>query len=77
MPKIATKFTADVTLRVGRQSMTVKIPVDLADGHGDDVVASVLKATKESLLEGDSLKLSIVNAGPLKKAYKAYKKSHP
>ncbi len=77
MPKIATKFTADVALKVGRRNMTVKVPVDLTDGHGDDIIVSVLATMKENLFNGDSLKLSIVNAGALKKAHKAYKKAHP
>lgn len=74
MPKIATKFTADVVLRVGRQSMTVKMPVDLADVSGDDAVAFVAKSAKDKL--DDSLKMTIANAGALKKAHKAYAKAH-
>ncbi len=75
MPKIATKFTADVTLKVGRQSMSVKMPVDLADVSGDDALAAVTKALKDRL--DGSLKMTIVNAGALKKAHKAYAKAHP
>lgn len=75
MPKIATKFTADVTLRVGRQSMSVKMPIDLADVSGTDTVDAVTKSLK-GRLDG-SLKMTIVNAGALKKAHKAYSKAHP
>jgi carbon monoxide dehydrogenase subunit G len=74
MPKIATKFTADVVLKVGRQSMTVKVPVDLADVSGDDVVAFVTKSATDRL--GDSLTMTIANASALKKAHKAYAKAH-
>lgn len=74
MPKIATKFTADVVLKVGRQSMTVKMPVDLADVSGDDAVAFVTKSTKDKL--DDILKMTIANAGALKKAHKTYAKAH-
>lgn len=74
MPKIATKFTADVVLKVGRQSMTVKMPVDLADVSGDDAVAFVTKSAKDKL--DDTLKMTIANAGALKKAHKAYAKAH-
>jgi hypothetical protein len=73
MPKIATKFTADVVLKVGRQSMTVKMPVDLADVSGDDAVAFVTKSAKDKL--DDSLKMTIANAGALKRAHKAYTKA--
>lgn len=78
MPKIATKFIADVTLKVGRQSMSVKTPVDLADVSGalaNDVVSSVTKAVRDRL--DGSMRMTIVNAGALKKAHKAYKKAHP
>lgn len=75
MPKVATKFTADVTLKVGRQSMSVKMPVDLADVSGDDALAAVTKTLKDRL--DGSLKMTIVNAGALKKAHKAYAKAHP
>lgn len=75
MPKIATKFIADVTLKVGRQSMSVKMPVDLADVSGDDAVASVTKSAKDRL--DGSMRMTIVNASALKKAHKAYKKAHP
>lgn len=75
MPKIATKFTADVVLKVGRQSMTVKMPVDLADiVSGVDPVVFVTEAMKNRL--DGSLKMTIANAGALKKAHKAYAKAH-
>lgn len=74
MPKIATKFTADVVLKVGRQSMTVKMPVDLVDVSGDDAVAFVTSLAKGKV--NDSLKMTIANAGALKKAHKAYTKAH-
>lgn len=75
MPKIATKFVADVTLKVGRQSMNVKMPMDLADVSGDDPVVAVMGSAKDRL--DGSMKMSIANAGALKKAYKAYRKAHP
>lgn len=74
MPKIATKFTADVVLKVGRQSMTVKVPIDFADVSGDDAVAFVTALVEDKLHE--SLKTTIANAGALKKAHKAYTKAH-
>lgn len=77
MPKIATKFTANVTLRVGRQSMSVKMPIDLSDvtGVGDDAVSSVRNLAKDRL--DGSMRITVVNAGALKKAHKAYKRAHP
>lgn len=75
MPKIATKFIADVTLRVGRQSMRVKMPMDFADVSGDDTLAAATMLAKDRL--DGSMKVAIVNVGALKKAYKAYKKAHP
>ncbi len=75
MPKIATKFIADVTLRVGRQSMSVKMPVDLADVSGNDVVDAVSRSVRDRL--DRSMTRTIANAGALKKAHKAYKKAYP
>lgn len=75
MPKIATKFTADVMIKVGRQSMSVKMPVNLADVWGDDVLTVVIKEIKDRLDE--SMKVTITNASDLKKAHKAYTQAHP
>ncbi len=80
MPKIATKFIADVTLRVGRQTMSVKIPMDFADmsdvyGVADDTLAAATTLAKDRL--DGSMKMTIANASALKKAYKVYKKAHP
>ena len=71
MPKVATKFTADVAVRVGRQSLTIKLPLDLADLDGEKLEDGVLGTARAKINE--DLKLSVVNLSDLKKAYKAYK----
>lgn len=75
MPKIATKFTADTTIKVGRQRLTVKMPIDLADISGDDAGAVMMEFANTKVR--DSMKVSIANLSALKKAHKAYKKAHP
>jgi hypothetical protein len=75
MPKTATKFTADVAVKVGRQSLTIKLPLDLADLDGSNLEGSVLDSANAKIKEG--LKLAVVNLGDLKSAHKTYKKAHP
>jgi hypothetical protein len=75
MPKIATKFTADVAVKVGRQCLTIKLPLDLADLDGSNLEGSVMNSANAKVKEG--LKVSIANLGNLKSAHKAYKKAHP
>lgn len=75
MPKIATKFTADTIIKVGRRSLVVKTPIDLADISGDDAGAVMTEFASAKVR--DSMKVSIANLPALKKAHKAYKKAHP
>lgn len=75
MPKVATKFTADVTVKVGRQSMIIKIPLDLADLNSSALEGSVLDSAGPKIRE--LMKLQVANFRDLKNAYKAYKKAHP
>lgn len=75
MPKIATKFTADVAVKVGRQCLTIKLPLDLGDLDGSNLEGSVLNSANAKVKE--SLKLVIANLRDLKSAHKAYRKAHP
>lgn len=75
MPKVATKFTADVAVKIGRQSLTLKLPLDLADlSDTTSLETSVLDSAEAKMKE--SLKMAVVNLASLKKAHKAYKKAH-
>ena len=75
MPKVATKFTADTVIKVGRQSITVKTPIDLADISGDDVGATMTEFADNRVRV--AMRVAIANLPALKKAHKAYKKAHP
>jgi len=75
MPKVATKFTADVAVRIGRQSLTLKLPLDLADlSDMTSLETSVLDSAEAKMKA--SLRMVVVNLASLKKARKAYKKAH-
>jgi hypothetical protein len=75
MPKVATKFIADVAVKVGRQSMTIKIPLDLGDLDGTNLEGCVLDSANAKVKEG--MKLQVANLAGLKSAHKVYKKAHP
>jgi hypothetical protein len=78
MSKVATKFIAGVVVKVGRQSMTIKIPLDLAEcdpAEGSTLGDVVLDIAKSRIDKG--MKLQVSNLANLKSAFKAYKKAHP
>lgn len=74
MAKIATKFVANVVVKVGRQSMDLKFPADFTDvegdlqGHLDERIGEWVRET---------LRIKVSNLSDLKKAFKAYQKAFP
>ena len=75
MPKIATKFVADVSVKVGRQSLSIKVPVDLSDLDAQDPVSPIIGSAKDRV--DKEVKYVVVNAAALKRAHKTYRKTYP
>ena len=82
MPKVASKFTAEFTIKLGKTLVSVKLPVDLEsaarDGSFDELMPVLDERAAEELndkIEAGVLKC--VNQADLKRAFKAYVKANP
>lgn len=82
MPKIASKFTAEFTIKLGKALVSVKLPVDLEsaarDGSFDELSTALDERATEALQDMiASGTLKNPNKADLKRAFKAYVKANP